>query len=444
MKKLLSALLCLVLVLAACPNVSAASEIAINNLNFPDKYFRDTVSAAFDKDGNKKLSASEISNAKELNCSDYQSEKKIESFQGIEYLTELTVFDCSQSLVKSLNLKDNKKLEVLSCDNNKLTSLDVSGNPKLAKLYCNQNPIRVLDVTNNPELTHLYLYANDIHELDLSKNTKLQELDISYCKLGELDLTNNTELEFLNLEHNSLAACDIKHLKKLNNLRIDTQYIYVELFEDRTFDISDYCSNFDMSRVFDLEFGTIDENGVAHIPTELLTYRYYADGDTQGKNTFYVHYIVLNDQYVSDTEYYDIAVDCTNNTAKVSYLMPANADYDFVFLVEGAEHIGDGVFKLDEKGKQFSFRCYSNGAYNNGTVAYVFKPFYIQDIDGNGAINAADASYLLRADVKLVDLTEEQLKNADTNLDGKVNTADAANILRYNVSLIKRCFDIKY
>ncbi len=58
------------------------------------------------------------------------------------------------------------------------------------------------------------------------------------------------------------------------------------------------------------------------------------------------------------------------------------------------------------------------------------------DINGNGYVDSFDASIALRADIKLVTLTDNEKALGDTNGDGKVSTIDASQILRYDVGLI--------
>ena len=58
------------------------------------------------------------------------------------------------------------------------------------------------------------------------------------------------------------------------------------------------------------------------------------------------------------------------------------------------------------------------------------------DLDGDGAVTAADARICLRASSRLVNLTEEQKSAADVDEDGSVTAADARIILRYSSRLI--------
>lgn len=60
------------------------------------------------------------------------------------------------------------------------------------------------------------------------------------------------------------------------------------------------------------------------------------------------------------------------------------------------------------------------------------------DVNGDSAINSADALLVLSYSVDSVKLTDEQLYRADVNADGRVNSSDALEILRHSVGLIER------
>ena len=71
MKRLLPALmsLCLCLCLLPLPAAEAAGGVTVDAAHFPDDNFRAYVREEIDKDGNNKLSASEISNAIRIDVS---------------------------------------------------------------------------------------------------------------------------------------------------------------------------------------------------------------------------------------------------------------------------------------------------------------------------------------------------------------------------------------
>ena len=63
--------------------------------------------------------------------------------------------------------------------------------------------------------------------------------------------------------------------------------------------------------------------------------------------------------------------------------------------------------------------------------------FTTGDINGDGAVKAADARLALRYSARLEELSEEQLKAADVDKSGTVNAADARKILREAAKLTK-------
>ena len=200
-KKLLSILLCLVMVVGLLPTaVFAADEVAINETNFPDQNFRNYVQTEFDKDGDKKLSSEEIAAVKEI----IASTKGIKTLKGIEFFTALETLNCVENDLTELDVSKNTELTILHCRENELTKLDVSKNTKLEILSCSKNELTALDVSKNTELTRLYCRSNRLAALDVTQNKNLEELDcesdslLSYMKLTKLDVSQNKALKKLN------------------------------------------------------------------------------------------------------------------------------------------------------------------------------------------------------------------------------------------------------
>ena len=257
-KRILSIVLCLVMVFSLLPfTASAASAIPINEETFPDPVFREYVlkivgSSVLTEEKARQIEVLDVSQdnikkvlgnrapitslmgfrylnyVKDLNCSGQELKKtlNLEQNSRVEKLncsgnqltdlwfhtgSSLRYLDCSVNQFTALNLSKNPELTELSCSNNKLTSLDLSANTKLQQINASSNKLTALDVRQLPELTHLYLWANhDLKSIDVSKNTKLEFLSVSHCKLTSLNVSNNRKLVELFVYNNQLTALDVR------------------------------------------------------------------------------------------------------------------------------------------------------------------------------------------------------------------------------------------
>ena len=266
-KRILSIVLCLVMVFSLLPfTASAASAIPINEETFPDPVFREYVLKIV---GSSVLTEEKAQQIEVLDVSDDNIKEvlgkrdPITSLMGIRYLRYVKDLNCSgQELKKTLNLEQNSRVEKLncsgnqltglwfhkgsslkyltcsvneftaldlskcselielSCGNNKLTSLDLSANTKLQKISAGSNKLTALDTRNLPELTYLNLWGNhDLKSIDVSKSTKLEILSASHGKLTSLNVSNNRKLVELYVYNNQLTALDVSSnymLKKLS------------------------------------------------------------------------------------------------------------------------------------------------------------------------------------------------------------------------------------
>ena len=265
-KRILSIVLCLVMVFSLLPfTASAASAIPINEETFPDPVFREYVLKIV---GSSVLTEEKARQIEVLNVSKNNIKKvlgdrdPITSLMGIRYLNYVKDLNCSgQELKKTLNLEQNSRVEKLncsgnqltglwfhkgsslkyltcsvneftaldlsknpelielSCGNNKLTSLDLSANKKLQKIVAGSNKLTALDTRNLPELTYLNLWGNhDLKSIDVSKNTKLEFLSASHGKLTSLNVKNNRMLVELYVYNNQLTALDVRSNYMLKRL----------------------------------------------------------------------------------------------------------------------------------------------------------------------------------------------------------------------------------
>lgn len=243
-KKLLSILLCLVMVAGSLPTAAfAAGSVEINETNFPDAKFRSFVKENLDKNKDDILDAMEIAAVKMIEA----NKMGIKSLEGVGFFTALETLKCWDNELTGLDLSKNTALKNLQCSNSKLQSLDLSQNPNLTQLYCGRNPLTTLDLSKNAKLKVLNCsgFANrrtKLTELDLSQNTALESLDCSINELKQLnvsgctalkklscssnqlttlDVSKNVNLTFLNCGSNQLTALDVSNNPKLEDLSCD-------------------------------------------------------------------------------------------------------------------------------------------------------------------------------------------------------------------------------
>ena len=212
-----------------------ANDIAIDETNFPDDDFRKYIKESFDKNQDDSLSTEEIDTVTVVDV----HEKMISDLSGIEYFTKLENLNCSDNIIKSLDVSKNEALVYLFCGNNQLTALDVSKNKALEYLFCSNSQLTALDVSKNlslyqlecsfnqlktfdesknTELAYLSCNSNSLSMLDVSKNTRLFNFACSYNKLTELDISKNTELVHLHCDNNQLSVLDVSNNKGLATL----------------------------------------------------------------------------------------------------------------------------------------------------------------------------------------------------------------------------------
>ncbi len=210
-KKLLSILLCLVMVAGLLPTAAfAAGYVEINETNFPDAKFRSFVKENLDKNKDDILDAMEIAAVKMIEANNMG----IKSLEGVGFFTALETLKCWDNELTGLDLSKNTALKDLQCSNSKLQSLDLSQNPNLTQLYCGENPLTTLDLSKNAKLKVLDCsgFANrrtKLTELDLSQNTALESLDCSINELKQLNVSGCTELEKLSCSSNQLTTLDV-------------------------------------------------------------------------------------------------------------------------------------------------------------------------------------------------------------------------------------------
>ena len=109
---------------AACVTAEGALHLCANNI--PDGAFRAYL-ASFDRDGDGALSETEAAGATFLGCAG----RGIADLTGVGFFADLTTLDCSDNLLKALDLSANRKLTALKCGGNALSVLDLTANTAL-------------------------------------------------------------------------------------------------------------------------------------------------------------------------------------------------------------------------------------------------------------------------------------------------------------------------
>jgi len=160
----------------------------------------------------------------------------IEDLTGIEAFVNLTVLDCGDNNLTTLDLSQNTALLELYCYDNQIESLDLSANTALQVLDCRNNQILNLDVSSNTELyylscpfnemvslnvqntvlTTLRCYSNQLTTLDVSTNMVLDTLICDYNNLLELDLSNNSVLTIADCDYNELTSLNLANTNNSN------------------------------------------------------------------------------------------------------------------------------------------------------------------------------------------------------------------------------------
>ena len=227
-KKLLSILLCLVMVVGLLPTAAfAAGSVEINETNFPDAKFRSFVKEKLDKNNDGILNAMEIVAVKMIEANNMG----IKSLEGVGFFTALETLKCWDNELTGLDLSKNTKLTSLSCSENELTALDVSKNTELTRLYCGSNRLTALDVSKNKKLEELDCESDSLlsymklTKLDVSQNKALKKLNCYGVKMKELNVSGCTALERLDCGGNRLDALDVSTNVNLTELRCSSNQL---------------------------------------------------------------------------------------------------------------------------------------------------------------------------------------------------------------------------
>ena len=302
-KKLLSILLCLVMVVGLLPTAAfAAGYVEINETNFPDAKFRSFVKENLDKNKDNILDAGEIAAVKKIEA----NKMGIKSLEGVGFFTALETLKCWDNELTRLDLSKNTKLTSLSCSENELTALDVSKNTELTRLYCRSNRLAALDVTQNKNLEELDCESDSLlsymklTKLDVSQNKALKKLNCYGVKMKELNVSGCTALERLDCGGNQLDALDVSQNTKLTFLDCASNQL-TALDVSKNPELKDlYCRNnflaeLDVSKNLELKSISCGKNGLTSLDLDknkeityvnLDNHQFYTKGTLPAGETF--------------------------------------------------------------------------------------------------------------------------------------------------------------
>ena len=302
-KKLLSILLCLVMVVGLLPTAAfAAGSVEINETNFPDAKFRSFVKENLDKNKDNILDAGEIAAVKMIEANNMG----IKSLEGVGFFTALETLKCWDNELTALDVSKNTALKNLQCSNSKLQSLDLSKNTELTRLSCGSNKLTELDVSKNTKLEMLDCESDSLlsymrlTELDVSQNTALKELNCYGVKMQKLNVSGCTALEELDCGGNQLTALDVSQNTKLTFLDCASNQL-TALDVSKNPELKDlYCRNnflaeLDVSKNLELKSISCGKNGLTSLDLDknkeityvnLDNHQFYNKGTLPAGETF--------------------------------------------------------------------------------------------------------------------------------------------------------------
>ncbi len=221
-------------------------------VTIPDANFKTYLlgNTSINTNGNTEIEYSEASSFTGIiNC----SSRSISDLTGIEAFVKLTILDCNDNQLTTLNTTNNPDLFLIKCDRNLLTSLDFTNNPRLSGLNCNSNQITSLNVSNNIQLSALNCYGNQISNIDVTNNIHLTHLNLNSNQLTSLDVSNNLSLSSLICNYNQLTALDVSSNTMLKGLNCGNNLLTTLDVSNNSLLETVFCS---FNQIIDLDFST--------------------------------------------------------------------------------------------------------------------------------------------------------------------------------------------
>lgn len=199
--------------------VDSKGNLLINEDNFPDAELRRL--AGVYAGGKAYMTLEQAKSVDEIELGYENVSMNVTSLKGLEYFSELTYLDIDNSLLRSIDLSKNTRLEYLDCSSSiYVTSLDLSGNTALSYLDCSyMSGLGSLNLNGLTALTYLNCGScSALYELDVSGCTALETLECAWGKLSTLDVSNNAALVSLICSRNELSSLVLGNNPKLEEI----------------------------------------------------------------------------------------------------------------------------------------------------------------------------------------------------------------------------------
>lgn len=246
---------------------SVEAQVVFNSTYFPDKSFRQWLSATQGWKEGDTLPQDTLNRVQSIIVDNSvpntpPTTYKFESVKGIEKFPNLKNLNLTYHSLKKIDVSKNTKLVHLYLNNNQLTSLNLKGLDSLENIQLNNNKLysdSIVWPDNTSKITILYISNNkDVSELDVTKFSSLETLSCNNCSIKSLDVSKSTKLKKLYCEKNGLTsltigkdntALTIVNANKNNISTIDLSAatssltnLYLEDFPLKEMDFSDFAN----------------------------------------------------------------------------------------------------------------------------------------------------------------------------------------------------------
>lgn len=241
------------------------AQVAINEENFPESFFREYIKSKFDLNGDYILDQQELNSATEIQYNlpwgNHASELTV---KGIEYFHNLRKFS-----FHGIRLVSGYQYPILS-------DLDLSKSPLLEEVSLAFFRIKSLSLTDNVNLKKINIQVlEDLSEIDLSTLSDLKELTIDGSDIDFLNLKNNPLLEILSLTGNMLPYLDLSNQHNLQSLTLSNN-VYVAKQIGCLIDL-DKIEGLDINKISNMDYGKIYGHSLYIDGTNSRTTKYTYD-----------------------------------------------------------------------------------------------------------------------------------------------------------------------